>query len=468
MSDSARASGKCRFCDQQAEASWTYFLSREGRFDCPTSADPLRLDLKSIQSADVYFRDLASGADIAAVGDALRHGRAILDHPLRTAYPLLHRTIDVWGEPTETLKIDYGEVSYGVKSHGEMRCIFVDNQFGIELLSAEIQLDGRLNPWSIRILSLLPHEYLYLDADTVLHLRAVFNSRYFQQASALRENKLADGFPPLLNERMSELAGLPTFLGAIAVNGCGPEGLINRFVPDLAYQACCDGHDICYARGGTEADRQRCDEELARCIEAIGGGALAPGGFTAGFVATLYWIFVAVFGTSAFTYGAVGQGAKAAKKVRKGGGGGGRCSWTVGLRDVTVKGAPSSKLRGEVIPDFEQQLKTNPRAMRQLKLPEVHVEGDQKARFSTDPISVKFGEAQCGSTVRVPILCKATVDDSWLPSTERGSREVTEFVCDGSAYEFTIDVTGFREAAMVVSFNFDVQTRCFAPVAGPG
>lgn len=40
--------------------------------------------------------------------------------------------------------------------------------------------------------------------------------------------------------------------------------------PDFNFEECCNNHDLCYCQGGTESDRQRCDEILGRCITKHG------------------------------------------------------------------------------------------------------------------------------------------------------------------------------------------------------
>ncbi|EIF51040.1 hypothetical protein [Sulfurovum sp. AR] len=40
--------------------------------------------------------------------------------------------------------------------------------------------------------------------------------------------------------------------------------------PDFNFEECCNQHDICYCIGGTEADKIRCDRQLAHCIRDNG------------------------------------------------------------------------------------------------------------------------------------------------------------------------------------------------------
>lgn len=68
-------------------------------------------------------------------------------------------------------------------------------------------------------------------------------------------------------------------------NGC-------TLSPDFDFVDCCNGHDLCYCHGCTEADRLACDEGLRTCIRAAGHPNLAE----------IYFRGVRWFGRGFFTY----------------------------------------------------------------------------------------------------------------------------------------------------------------------
>ena len=67
-------------------------------------------------------------------------------------------------------------------------------------------------------------------------------------------------------------------------NGC------SGGAPDLWWGHCCDGHDMCYGRGGGPVSRSACDLALRACINWVGG----PG--------NVYWSYVRSFGCSRFSW----------------------------------------------------------------------------------------------------------------------------------------------------------------------
>lgn len=78
---------------------------------------------------------------------------------------------------------------------------------------------------------------------------------------------------------------------AVAVNGCGPEGF-GGLVPDFCFEECCNEHDRCYSRGGSEADRLKCDIDFLECMKGEGPDWLAD----------IYYWGVRTFGESVFNY----------------------------------------------------------------------------------------------------------------------------------------------------------------------
>ena len=200
----------------------------------------------------------------------VRHTRTIFDHPLRSAYPALFPPSPRQFTPIAACR--FADLTYGVRKGESHRQIFIANQLG-DLVSAEIT-EQDIDPWSVRVLSLAPHQFLYLAPAQIENLRMIFTSAAFLRASQLRSVPLDSDLAPKLQTQIRALAQLPLFMETCATNGCGPEGWISYFVPNLAYEECCNAHDICYSKGGTEQDRARCDESLAQCIESIGGGGL--------------------------------------------------------------------------------------------------------------------------------------------------------------------------------------------------
>jgi hypothetical protein len=436
--------------DDEVSPAWIEFLARRLKLANACVGHTLA-EMRSVHSADMYLRSISAESGPFNLDDIFRHVRAIFDNPLRSIYPVLFPPEERTRQPIDgaTFKVD--EVSYGVRTESGRQQVFIANQFGVELLAAEVDPAGNLRPWSIRVLSLSIHELLYLGPENIRHLRTILLSPQFLQATKLHNAQLHRNLPSGLQANIGALAELPIFLAQMATNGCGPEGLPSFLRPNLAYEACCNAHDLCYTRGGTEQDRARCDENLARCIEAIGGGGLQPGGFAAGFVSFLYYTLVTVFGTPAFTYG-TGVGVTDAHKVSQGHDAGERCSYQVKLVDITVKNAAAGgqTFEFEVTPDLEKQTLSNPGMLRRLKFPEVEVKGDRTIRFGSEPLTVKFGRADCGATVVLPLH----VNDA---HTVAGNGETKRFVCDGSSWDFTIPLS---VAPATVSFSFTVETGC--------
>jgi hypothetical protein len=372
---------------------------------------------------------------------------------LRTAYPILFPFEESGPEGGAVYRFD--NLFYGINRRDGRQRLFIANLLG-ELVSADLY-ESKIDPWSIRALGLLPHEFLFLALRDIANAKIIFTSQQFLAAGRLRDAELHLDLNPSVQSAMRVLAEVPQFLANRATNGCGPEGLFNVFVPNLAYQECCNAHDVCYARGGTEADRARCDEDLARCMDAIGGGGLAPGGLAVGFVSFLYYGFVTVFGPAAFTYGPGATGATPAHKTGEGHGGGGGCSWTLRFVDLDIKGADDDTFTVEVVPDLERQTQTNPGSIRRLKFPETKVKRDARIRFSSDPISVKYGTTTCGAGVTVTILANAIKRRRLFPDLVVGDEQSKSFTCDGGQYDFAIELS---LSPATVTFNFVIETNC--------
>jgi hypothetical protein len=77
--------------------------------------------------------------------------------------------------------------------------------------------------------------------------------------------------------------------GTVAYGECG-SGWSEWVVPDGWWGHCCTAHDNCYGVGGTEADRERCDNQIQVCINGVYG----PG--------NTYWAAVRAFGARYFSF----------------------------------------------------------------------------------------------------------------------------------------------------------------------
>jgi hypothetical protein len=442
----------CLCSDQAGLRAWAEFAAGElapRRAPEPGAAN----DLRDIVEADAWFRGLADGSVRWSRRGMAKRARLIFDHPLKAAYPLLFpEERDSAGE--EAALFEAAAASYGLRIGDGARTLFIRNHFGVELLSARIDPEGRLNLWSLRVLGLLPHELLFLDPDRVSLLRAMLPSRFFAGAGALADAELDAAFPVADQPNLRRLARLTRFCSVASTNGCGPEGFDP--VPDLAYQACCDAHDTCYARGGTEQDRARCDETLARCIEAVGGGPLSPDGFAVGAIATLYYVFVTLFGSAIFNYGPKGDATTKPDRIAGPPAGhtpqGGDCHWNLMFLHLTISNAPSGgrEIQPEIVPDFERQIRTNPGNLSKIRFPEITVDKDGTRRFTSAPLPSKFGVATCGRPVILPVLVKDV-------RSTIGAQKHIEFICDGSTYAFSITL---KIGDMSVAFDFEIRTKC--------
>lgn len=104
----------------------------------------------------------------------------------------------------------------------------------------------------------------------------------------LREYGFATEREKLVVQEIFLLSGA---LQDAATNGCGPEGF-GGVVPDFCFEECCNDHDNCYARGGTEADRLKCDQVFYECCKEKGPDWLA----------WIYYQAVRRFGSENFNY----------------------------------------------------------------------------------------------------------------------------------------------------------------------
>lgn len=87
--------------------------------------------------------------------------------------------------------------------------------------------------------------------------------------------------------KLATLAALnPSVAAAVEddnVNGC-------TWSPDGWWVECCNNHDRCYNRGGTESDRSACDDSFYNCMQATAGSVIA----------SIYFAAVRRFGSAYF------------------------------------------------------------------------------------------------------------------------------------------------------------------------
>ena len=127
------------------------------------------------------------------------------------------------------------------------------------------------------------------------------------------------------------------------------------------------------------------------------------------------------------------------------------------LVDIDVNGADDQRFELEVTPDLQQQTSTNPSSLRRTKFPEVTVTGNRRLRFFTEPLPVKYGTSRCGADVTAVIFVNARQLRTILPDIVVGKEESRQFRCDGSSWDFAIELS---LPPATLTFNFIIETAC--------
>src|ERR1700676_3594854 len=78
---------RCAAIDERAAEAWIAVLNRA--FSGQTIGDAPLVDLSVVREADTYLRGLALHIERFDLDEVVRHTRAIFEHPLRSAYPVL-------------------------------------------------------------------------------------------------------------------------------------------------------------------------------------------------------------------------------------------------------------------------------------------------------------------------------------------------------------------------------------------
>lgn len=347
-------------------------------------------------------------------------------------------------------------VTYGVATElDDRRRVFLRSPDGNELLSAGIRDErgrggGTLDYASIRILSWPPASLLLLSPKTRSRMQAVLHSEAASTAARLWQLELSGvldaGTADLVRELSQIFSVFLDFTQTVAhqhapdeecdTNGC-------TGVPDFNFEECCNEHDRCYCRGGTEADRLECDEQLYECIKSMGHPVLA----------WIYYLGVRALGGPHFNY-ETGEGDQDAtptvepssdEEVREG-----DCRVTAELLRVQYDG-------NDIGNDFSFDVAVDG---------EEESFGERTVDHGTSDIvgETVYSEEKgdCGERVSIDLYAEAREHDAIWDEVGSNSAQVW-FDCPGTyEHELEVTLTETYYGTARLTFVFEIETECVA------
>ena len=187
------------------------------------------------------------------------------------------------------------QISYGVLKNEEITKVFIKHPSS-EIISAQIDEKGDIDYTTIKLFTYSPRELIILDKKVLQNFIQILHSAIIHDAGHLWMKKISKIDP--IYEKSIHMLSQHIFLllqhtrprmmqssEDCTTNGCTAS-------PDLNFIECCDAHDLCYCRGGSESDRYRCDEIFYNCIKNKAGILIA----------WVYYSMVRMFGEPFFNY----------------------------------------------------------------------------------------------------------------------------------------------------------------------
>jgi len=180
--------------------------------------------------------------------------------------------------------LDDGAVCGVMEAHDGQSRLFLEHPNGSPLVSCGLRKDApdQFDFSSLHIAGMPPWELAALPSvarnacNLLLHTHAALASGRLWQ---LRDAELISAGLTTPISALSQVLFLLQNATSPAATGADGKWKTDGCtdVPDFDIEACCNAHDICYCKGGTEADRLRCDEALYACIKknSVFGAALA-------------------------------------------------------------------------------------------------------------------------------------------------------------------------------------------------
>lgn len=353
-------------------------------------------------------------------------------------------------------------VTYGIEFFKDgSRRAFIKDALGTELVSVGLKGRKGSDPdyLTFRLIGRRPHELRRLDDASKRQANFLLHSKSAQVAGAVWKESLAAGVDADLAAAVKRLSQNLLMMQECTspltpkqmAEGCVTNGCTG--VPDFDIKDCCDKHDICYWKGGTEADRLKCDVDFYNCIKG-------KGGFWHAVLAWIYYNGVRALGASHFNYQTTTEkpvpatpdthpptGTTTTTDHSK------SCHVTVKLVEVQYNGA-------DIGNDWEYQVRVDTTVTNIAEHIVNHPQSDFPDKTVFDGIKGK-----CGDTVSLEFSVNATEVDAGPNDRGHGGNTAT-FVCDGTEYSHSVTVSVTEDyffgtgGTASMKFVFKIKTKC--------
>ena len=187
------------------------------------------------------------------------------------------------------------QISYGVLKNEKITKVFIKHPSS-EIISAQIDEKGDIDYTTIKLFTYSPRELIILDKKVLQNFIQILHSVIIHDAGHLWMKKISKIDPiyeksiHMLSQHIFVLLQHTRPRMMQSSEDCIPNGC--TAAPDLNFIECCDAHDLCYCKGGSETERYRCDKRFFDCVNNKAGVATA----------WVYYCAVRVFGEPYFDY----------------------------------------------------------------------------------------------------------------------------------------------------------------------
>ncbi|QLH05848.1 hypothetical protein [Nitrosopumilus ureiphilus] len=341
-------------------------------------------------------------------------------------------------------------VTYGFSKEKEMIRVFISHPTGRELIS--VNLREKTNEIDYSSLFLLSYDLssLYsLSQKQAAKDNILFHDAGSATAALLWKHKLDSKLSSGIANSVSKLSQLLLNLQECTsplrsdqseeceVNGC-------TGVPDFDIEECCNEHDRCYWRGGTEEDRKNCDLQFYNCIKN-------KGGIFHGILAWIYYVGVRVLGKSHFNYHIEAKPQEGTVDIPGGEESSLCCEVEVRLTAVTYQG-------DNVGNDWKYKIKVDGGVQKNIS---EHIL-DHNNFESRNDLLLKKKYGKCGDKLVLSFWVNAIEVDAG-PNDSGVKRAKVEVKCvDGrqTSTSVTVNVSEWLEGTANLIFDFTITTKC--------
>ena len=342
----------------------------------------------------------------------------------------------------------------GTKTDDEGReYVFIRNPDGREIISTPYNDTGLdFEPFFILGINVFQLADLVRDTRGAQREYLISNVASVQagllwQEGALNNTDVPQELRPLFHELSQHL----NFFQSVSGQNRGFDGTEWKAngctgVPDIspAIKACCDAHDECYCKGGTDTDRLACDKAFRDCIRK-----------ESAIIADIYYLGVRAFGSFFFNY--VTPNETETIPVLPECDEKNPCTYEVTLINVFYGG-------DNIGNDWKYTVQVQ--AGKQVSFPEHtvnHKTNDGNPKNTDGNNKVGSGKTTCNEPVNLAIFVTA-IEVDFASDDPGSSNTFLKFVCDGKVYNKKI-VVKVEEGAIfidlaVMEFTFQITTKC--------